>query len=375
MKVALFTDGIFPYVMGGMQKHSFYLARYLARAGVEVDLYHFNSGDKDISKLELFSNEEKLKIRSFVIPFPAPGKSPGHYIRESFEYSCKVYSCFLQNGEVDYIYSKGFSAWKLLEEKRKGKVFPSVGVNFHGYEMFQQASGLRTILEQRLLRSPVRFSLTHADHVYSYGGKITALLKSIGVSSLKIKELPTGIESEWLVDRVRKTEKIRNFIFVGRYEHRKGISELNNVLKKLKGQKFEFTFVGPIPVSRQIRQPHVKYAGAVMDASAMQELLRGSDILVCPSHSEGMPNVIMEAMASGLVVIATDVGAVADMVSEQNGWLIHPRSEEELGESMKLALNISAEDLYLKKSNSVKFVGDRFLWDKLIQRLIVYMSK
>ena len=41
MRIALLTDGIYPYVMGGMQRHSYYLAKYLARAGVHVDLYHF----------------------------------------------------------------------------------------------------------------------------------------------------------------------------------------------------------------------------------------------------------------------------------------------------------------------------------------------
>ncbi|WP_081782592.1 hypothetical protein [Marinilabilia salmonicolor] len=40
MRIALLTDGIYPHIMGGMQKHSYYLAKYLARAGVKVDVYH-----------------------------------------------------------------------------------------------------------------------------------------------------------------------------------------------------------------------------------------------------------------------------------------------------------------------------------------------
>ena len=43
MRVALITDGIYPYVIGGMQKHSFYIAKYLAKNRVYVDLFHFNA--------------------------------------------------------------------------------------------------------------------------------------------------------------------------------------------------------------------------------------------------------------------------------------------------------------------------------------------
>ena len=56
-----------------------------------------------------------------------------------------------------------------------------------------------------------------------------------------------------------------------------------------------------------------------------------SDVLVVPSLSEGMPTVILEAMARGKAVIATDVGAVSDLVSEEE-WCVdsEPGSVEEL---------------------------------------------
>ena len=46
------------------------------------------------------------------------------------------------------------------------------------------------------------------------------------------------------------------------------------------------------------------------------------DILICPSYSEGMPNVILEAMSRGLAIIATNVGAIRLLVSEDNGVLL-----------------------------------------------------
>ena len=41
MRIALITDGIYPYVMGGMQKHSYFLAKFLAKNKIYVDLFHY----------------------------------------------------------------------------------------------------------------------------------------------------------------------------------------------------------------------------------------------------------------------------------------------------------------------------------------------
>ena len=63
MRVALFTDGIYPYVIGGMQKHSFYLAKYFALNKVDVDLYHTAKSVSVLDNLNCFSEEEKKFIQ------------------------------------------------------------------------------------------------------------------------------------------------------------------------------------------------------------------------------------------------------------------------------------------------------------------------
>ena len=74
MRIALITDGIWPYVLGGMQKHSYYLCKYLAANKIQVDLFHFNRSTYDIAKLEFFSEEEKKYIRSVIVDFPSSSK-------------------------------------------------------------------------------------------------------------------------------------------------------------------------------------------------------------------------------------------------------------------------------------------------------------
>ena len=125
MRIALLTDGIFPYVLGGMQRHSFFLAKYLAHHKVHVDIIHCNQSDFDIAKLEYFTEEEKKYLRSVVLVFPPAGKIPGHYLRESYQYSCSVFEAIKDRlDDFDFIYVKGFSGWKLLKEKKKGLKCP-----------------------------------------------------------------------------------------------------------------------------------------------------------------------------------------------------------------------------------------------------------
>jgi glutamine synthetase type III len=53
-------------------------------------------------------------------------------------------------------------------------------------------------LENSMLSGPVKWNNLHADVVFSYGGKITALIESLGVRRHKIMEIPTGIDPAWI---------------------------------------------------------------------------------------------------------------------------------------------------------------------------------
>ena len=65
------------------------------------------------------------------------------------------------------------------------------------------------------------------------------------------------------------------------------------------------------------------------------ELLRGFDIFVLPSRAEGISNTILEAMASGLPVVATDVGGNAELVDRNtNGFIVPPADPQALAEAL-----------------------------------------
>ncbi|HXP49929.1 MAG TPA: glycosyltransferase, partial [Bacteroidia bacterium] len=251
MRIALLTDGIFPYVVGGMQKHSYHLAKQLTQNNHIVYLFHCNESTYDANKLEFFTTEERKNIRSFVIPFPHKNYYPLHYITESKQYSRSIYDAILPLlPETDFIFAQGFCGWELLN--RKDDKTPPIAVHFHGYEMYQQIPTLKSKISSFFLRNAVQENLNSTDYAISFGGKITTILKQL-VPAEKIWEVPGGIEQDWITNSIKPIGDKVKFIFLGRYERRKGIPELNKTIKELlPNNNFTFDFIGDIPDEHKI---------------------------------------------------------------------------------------------------------------------------
>lgn len=354
MNIALLTDGIHPYVIGGMQKHSFQLVKHFAQHKHTVYLFHCNASKYDIAKLEFFTEEEKKYIRSFVIPFRQKMYFPFHYLFESKQYSKLIYESLQKViGDVDFIYAQGFCAWDLLSKKGKTNL-PPVAVHFHGFEMFQHISGLKSNLVKYVLREAVKYNVRKADYCISYGGKINELLGNITTTE-KIWEVPGSVEKSWFSENTHPVSGNIRFVFMGRYEQRKGIQELHAAIKLvLPSGGFTFDFIGPIPEEHKISSPEIHYHGQLSSEAEIKQILSGADVLVCPSYAEGMPNVIMEAMACGLAIIATDVGAVSLLVNSENGWLIDKPEVKKIADALKNAMHEKPGVLEQKKKSSTQ---------------------
>lgn len=377
MRVALITDGIWPYVLGGMQKHSYYLCKYLARNKVSVDLFHFNQSNYNISELEFFSSEEKEYIHSYLVDFPKSIRFPGHYIYNSYRHSKIIFNLIKDKlAGYEFIYTKGFTGWYLINQKYYNKITCApIGVKFHGYEMFQRSPDFKIKLQHVfLLRQPVRAISRKADIVFSYGGKITDIVRSLGVRENKIFELASGVEEALLVKTHQPASAKIRFLFLGRYERRKGIEELNTAIKSIlsdgKYTNIEFNFIGPIPESKRLTSAQVVYHGEIRGREGLQQLIANHDILICPSWSEGLPNVILEAMANGLAVIATNVGATNVVVSEATGWLIDRSNSDDIKSTIESLLTIGPAAINQKKQNALKLMREHFTWEQLIHKFI-----
>jgi glycosyltransferase involved in cell wall biosynthesis len=374
MKIALLTNGVYPFVIGGMQKHSYFLAKYFAKNQLYVDVFHPGGKIKEEINISDFFTKEELRYLAFIeIPFPKIKTFPGHYILSSYLYSKALYNHLaLCKEENKFIYAQGFTSWYFLKKQNFQQNLIS---NLHGLEMFQCTINLKNRLEQILLKIPASFIIKKSNKQISLGGKLTNILYKNGGKPNLVVEIPNAIESNWVINESafkseNSTQRIK-FVFIGRYERRKGIEEFHEVIQKtIDILNYEVNFIGPIPEEKQFKHKNVNYLGAIMESDKIKEVLINSDILVCPSYSEGMPTVILEAMACGCAIIATDVGATSTIVNVDNGWLLKGDIVSNLHTAILSATSCSSEELIFKKKQSIQKVLKNFTWKKVIQKTI-----
>lgn len=141
------------------------------------------------------------------------------------------------------------------------------------------------------------------------------------------------------------------FALLARMDQWKGIGDALQACSILheSGASFSFTLAGPpgtagdaASIERNIHDLRlsevVRYVGP-LEGSAKNELLAHTDVYVQPSHSEGMPIAVLEAMAHGLPIVATRVGAIPEMIEDGvHGRLVPARRPKLLAEAMRTLL-------------------------------------
>ena len=370
MRMAIFAQGIYPYSPGGMQKHSYNLARFLAREGVQVDLYYAlypeEASQGDLRSL--LTEEEAANITLTQVERPRTPYFPGHFILNSYQLSKAIYAAFAPTAAgVDFIYAQGFAGWEAIRQRKAGADVPPIGVNFHGLESYQKTASPLRLLQHLMLRPFIAYNIRSADYGLSLGGGLTRILNDVGLSPPRIIRSPNGIPPDWQHENDQTTtDDALTFLFVGVYHRRKGVQELQQALRALPPDvHFSFEFVGKIPEKYRLALPRIRYLGFV-DEDELRAAFRRADVLVCPSYSEGMPTVILEAMSSETAVIATQVGAVDELVNDRNGWLVPPGDERALRNALLTALQ--AEPAVLARMKREGAVHARsFHWDAVAQ--------
>jgi glycosyltransferase involved in cell wall biosynthesis len=167
-------------------------------------------------------------------------------------------------------------------------------------------------------------------------------------------------------------------LFLGWIEETKGIFDLLAAIQMIKAnltdQQFLIAGQGSAKAEAERKAAdlqidrYVKFIGWA-DGKEKMNLLRQADLYVFPSHFEGYPNSLLEAMASEVPVIATRVGAVPEVIQDQiNGLLVDIRDTKALAAALQKMIQDSQERETLGKkarefvlrNNSVENAVNRF---------------
>lgn len=333
--------------IGGTERAVLNYIRHNDDPSVENIVLSFNGGDLDeFYKLE--SNYYKVT-----------------YSNKSIENFKEIYS-LIKKQEIDITYAYGLRtsilariASRLLKK-----------VNIYGVRGLQKNSkGLIEILNKATMKY-VNQIITNSASVKQH------LIKNLKYSATKITTIHNGtfypsIERELYYegDEVLKLVCVANFHLI------KGHSYLIEAISNLihKGFKLEITLIGDgmcrqdlINQAEELEiQNNVIFQGVVSD---VYPYLYQNHLFILPSLSEGLPNAVMEAMATGMPVICTDVGGSSELIENmQNGILIEPKNVEQVEEAITYYYSNPKQSKLFGERGKDK-IKNNFSFEKLVGR-------
>ena len=194
--------------------------------------------------------------------------------------------------------------------------------HYHGHTaMF--LNGRRSGLRWRLLRALVR---TSQANIAMNRPSLECLRELQPEDRSTSVLLPNFIEDSVFDPNSLQTRRPSGrlqVLYAGRIMVNKGCREMLDAARQLPG--VDFTLLGPVMAEMeqylQDLPPNVMLGGNVSRDAVLQKM-RESDILVLFTTREGFPMVVVEAMAVGLPVVSTRVGAIPDMIEEGSGGLL-----------------------------------------------------
>jgi glycosyltransferase involved in cell wall biosynthesis len=201
----------------------------------------------------------------------------------------------------------------------------------------------------------------------------------MGVKRHRIHLLPNVIDLARFTQAPRQANGHVNLCFVGRLAPQKRVDVLLQALGKAKeatGDLLAATIVGDGPERGRLEKlasdlqllgHGVTFAGNCEDPRVYY---RDADLLALTSDFEGTPNVLLEAMASGLPVVATSVGGVPDLVqSGETGLLCEAGNVDAVAEQIVRL----AGDVELRRrvgANAAAFIAEHYSCDALAGNLL-----
>jgi glycosyltransferase involved in cell wall biosynthesis len=216
----------------------------------------------------------------------------------------------------------------------------------------------------------------HIDGFHAVSEDIGREAMKYGAEKNKIKVIHSSIKDElFLIEsEVYKSGNTLDIISVGRFHWKKGYHYALDAMKILNDSKIDFTYsiiaqgIIPEEITFLINEYGLADKVTIIPGMKHDELikkLQSSHLLILPSVEEGIANVVLEAMATGIPVLTTDCGGMDEVVNDRiNGYIVPVRDPVLLSEKIKQFIKSDFEfkkELVKKAKNTIK---EEFSTDK-----------
>jgi len=161
--------------------------------------------------------------------------------------------------------------------------------------------------------------------------------------------------------------------FFGNLNLNKGVREMLGAIRVLneKGEALKFIIGGSGDLEEEVKRsssdcPNIDFRGQIA-STAMPAALNECKLIVVPSRTEGLPNIVLEAMACGTPVLAAAVGGIPDIITDgENGFLLPNNTPECIADNILRSLRNPS--LRRVADNASDRVGSEFTFEKAVDR-------
>lgn len=248
-----------------------------------------------------------------------------------------------------------------------------------------------TDLKMRLYNQLDRWSLRAAHRVVTVCRLFAQELESRGVPAqrLRIQHMPASpvhVQPEQAHDLRRRLgigPGERVLLSVGRLSKEKGHADLLRVFyelqRKMEGAGLKLVIVGDGPERRRLEElaGRLGIRGVLVLAGQQDDVVPFyslADLVLLTSHSEGSPNVLLEAMSSGLPVVATRVGGIPELVRHEQDALLAEKGDIE-GLAAAARRLLSDEDLRRRLGENARRAAARHTPEAFYRAMLQYLEE
>jgi|SRR5690554_46150 len=238
------------------------------------------------------------------------------------------------------------------------------------------------ILQNGFIKSLFEKTFKKVDKHIVLNKYLEDFLIEVGVSASKVERSTTLVDDSYFNQSAKLKDEIFSILFLSRIEKYKGIYEALEAYKIIsENRNVEFIIAGIGNEIEKIKKKidrekikGVKILGFI-DGEKKREVFQLSDCYLFPSYSEGMPNSVLEAMASGLPIISRPVGGLVDFFEEDKmGYLIESLDPKEYAEKIIHLLENKEKIKEIGKYNH-EYAKDNFLASKVTTKLEFILKK
>ena len=286
---------------------------------------------------------------------------------------------FIKKNRIDIVSTANFPADVYGRISAKLAGIPIILSTMHRFEDHKQERNYRLFfwldrLTMRLTTKIIAVSKAVNDYLVRWHKinprKIVVMYNGIDIDKFKNNGNGKDFSREFNLN-----DRFTTVGFIGRLVEVKGLSYFLEAVDKVvrKRKEVQFLIIGDGPLEEKLKKEvndlriseHVIFTGFRQDIC---EILAVLDIFAMSSFSEGLPTAVLEAMAAGKPVIATNVGGVPEMVAEgDTGILAPPRDAESLAEAI-LELLESPEKRRAMGEKGRRRVMEYFSIEKMVER-------